>query len=116
MGWPNLVRRWRRRKPCSPRRTHNPRPMRSLILQMARLGDLVQTLPAIMALKTRNPDETLDLLCASPLAGLASVFPGINRVVPWEPDRWQQWAQRWPDTPGVILETAHSYVGGLASS
>lgn len=87
--------------------------MGSLIIQLARLGDLVQTLPAIMALKARNPGEALDLLCAAPLAGIVSLFPGIEHVLAWEGDRWQQWATSWPEAPTSILATAQSYVNGL---
>lgn len=66
---------------------------RELIIQLARLGDLVQTLPAITALKARNPVSTLDLLCPSQLAPIARLFPGIARVLEWDGPGWRQRAE-----------------------
>ncbi len=61
---------------------------RTLLLQLARLGDLIQSLPVIFSLHTHFPEQQLDLLCAEPLAPLGRLFPGIQRVYPWEGDAW----------------------------
>lgn len=65
---------------------------RALLVQLARLGDLVQSLPAIAGLNARHPGRPLDLLCPTALAGLASLFPGIDRVLGWDGARWHTWA------------------------
>ncbi len=87
--------------------------MASLIIQLARLGDLIQTLPAIAALKARNSDETLDLLCAAPLTGIVALFRGIEHVLAWEADRWREWANGRSDTPTAMIAAAHTYMNGL---
>ncbi|HJT18924.1 MAG TPA: glycosyltransferase family 9 protein [Nitrospira sp.] len=84
--------------------------MRSLIVQLARLGDVIQTLPAIAALNARDSSETLDVLCAASLTGVVSLFPGIRRVLPWDGDRWRQWAGGWRKTSMSILPTVESYL------
>ena len=61
---------------------------RSLIIQLARLGDLIQSLPAISSLRRYFSDQSLDLLCAAPLVPLGQLFPGIQRVYPWEGEQW----------------------------
>ncbi|NWF71974.1 MAG: hypothetical protein HXY51_02865, partial [Nitrospirae bacterium] len=48
---------------------------RALLIQLARLGDLVQSLPVIASLAARYPRWSLDLLCPGPLADLARLFP-----------------------------------------
>ena len=56
---------------------------RRLLIQLARLGDLVQSLPAFASLTSRDPQGPLDLLCPAPLADIARLFPDVGRVVPW---------------------------------
>lgn len=87
--------------------------MRSLLIQLARLGDLLQTLPAMTALKRQAPGEALDLLCPAPLTPIVSLFPGIDRALAWEPDRWGQWASGWRETPASIMAAARAYLDGL---
>ncbi len=65
---------------------------RGLLIQLARLGDLVQSLPAIVGLKARYHNRPLDLLCPSALVGLASFLPGVDRVLGWDGSRWHAWA------------------------
>ncbi len=64
--------------------------MRALLIQLARLGDLVQTIPAITSLHERHADWVLDLLCPISLEGLGRMFPGISRVVPWDGMAWNR--------------------------
>jgi len=65
---------------------------RTLLIQLARLGDLIQSLPAFASLRARYPHRSLDLLCAAPLADLARLFPGVEHVLEWDGAQWQAWA------------------------
>lgn len=66
---------------------------RALIVQLARLGDLLQTLPAITAIKSADPSLTLDLLCPMPLSPIGRMLPGITRVLEWDGLAWRQHGQ-----------------------
>lgn len=66
---------------------------RSLLIQLARLGDLVQSLPAIASLTARYPHRSLDLLCPEPLAELGRLFPGVGQVLEWNGAQWHAWAK-----------------------
>jgi ADP-heptose:LPS heptosyltransferase len=66
---------------------------RRLLIQLARLGDLVQSLPAIASLTARYPHRSLDLLCPAPLADLARLFPGVGHVLKWNGAQWHLWAE-----------------------
>jgi len=72
------------------------------MIQLARLGDLVQSLPAIASLTARYPNRSLDLLCPAPLADLARLFPGVGQVLLWNGAQWHAWAE--------------SFVGGFQPS
>ena len=61
---------------------------RALVIQLARLGDLLQSLPAITALRDRDPHRPLDLLCPSPVAPLGRLFPGIEQALSWNGEVW----------------------------
>jgi ADP-heptose:LPS heptosyltransferase len=63
---------------------------RALVIQLARLGDLVQTLPAITALRTRHAETPLDLLCPSHLTEVGRMVPGIDKVLAWDGAAWQR--------------------------
>jgi heptosyltransferase-1 len=63
------------------------------MIQLARLGDLVQSLPAIASLAARYPDRSLDLLCPAPLADLARLFPDVGHVLEWNGAQWHAWAE-----------------------
>ncbi len=67
---------------------------RTLVIQLARLGDLVQTMPMIAALRKQCPRETIDLLCPEPLRDLGTLIPGLDRVIGWDGARWHRWAAR----------------------
>jgi ADP-heptose:LPS heptosyltransferase len=66
---------------------------RRLLIQLARLGDLVQSLPTFASLTARYPHRSLDLLCPAPLADLARLFPEVGRVLQWNGAQWHVWAQ-----------------------
>ncbi|MGH7233252.1 MAG: glycosyltransferase family 9 protein [Nitrospiraceae bacterium] len=82
----------------------------AVVIQLARLGDLVQSLPAIMALKERRLEQNLSLLCASPLSSVAACFPGLDRVIAWEGTRWRTWATNWPVSPKRTLDEVKRYL------
>ncbi len=63
---------------------------RTILIQFARLGDLIQSLPVISSLQTRYPHQELDLLCAEPLVPLGQIFPGIQRVYSWKGEQWHK--------------------------
>ncbi|WP_187299422.1 glycosyltransferase family 9 protein [Nitrospira moscoviensis] len=66
---------------------------RALVIQLARLGDLVQSLPAIAALRARHPETQLDLLCPSQLAEVGRMLPGIENVLEWDGAAWRRRAE-----------------------
>jgi ADP-heptose:LPS heptosyltransferase len=63
---------------------------RALVIQLARLGDLVQTIPAITALKESHADWDVDLLCPMTLAEIGQLLPGISAVVKWDGAAWHR--------------------------
>lgn len=87
---------------------------RALIVQLARLGDLLQTLPVIAALKAQDPEGVLDLLCPAHLASVARQFPGIAQVLEWDGPAWRDRAV----TASARVEQEHvaeadRYLGSL---
>ncbi len=67
---------------------------RALIIQLARLGDLLQTVPAIAALKEEEPCLELDLLCPAPVAKIGRLLPQIRQVLEWDGTWWRKQAQQ----------------------
>jgi heptosyltransferase-1 len=63
---------------------------RALVIQLARLGDLLQSLPAITQLRARHPETQFDLLCPSHLAEVGRLLPGIEKVLEWDGAAWQR--------------------------
>ncbi len=96
---------------------HEPSPApRDLVIQMARLGDLVQTLPAIESLQEAYPKRTLDVLCAAPLSSLLAGVSHIGRVIPWDGAQWRDWATGWPENPTVTLQVMQQYLASLGDT
>ena len=62
----------------------------ALVIQLARLGDLLQSLPAITQLCLRHPETQFDLLCPSHLAEVGRLLPGIEKVIEWDGAAWQR--------------------------
>jgi heptosyltransferase III len=54
--------------------------LRILLIQLRRLGDLILTTPAILALRDRFPEAHLPLLVASDCESLVPAIPAINEV------------------------------------
>ncbi len=63
---------------------------RALVIQLARLGDLLQSLPAITQLRARHPETQFDLLCPSHLSEVGRLFPCIENVLEWDGGAWQR--------------------------
>lgn len=55
--------------------------MKILVLQLARLGDIYQTWPALHALKRQNPDATVHLLTRAAFAAAAPIGSAAARLV-----------------------------------
>ncbi|MBX3369558.1 MAG: hypothetical protein KF793_04135, partial [Nitrospira sp.] len=83
---------------------------------MARLGDLVQTLPAIESLQEAYPERTLDVLCAAPLSSLLAGMRHIGRVIPWDGAQWRDWATGWPENPTATLQVMQQYLASLGDT
>jgi ADP-heptose:LPS heptosyltransferase len=73
------------------------------MVQLARLGDLLQTVPAITAIAEADPAFVLDLLCPAPLAPIGRMLPGITTVLEWDGMAWRQQAQ----AAGAGLQPEH---------
>jgi ADP-heptose:LPS heptosyltransferase len=110
-NWPDPNSAWCRTMP------HEPSPkFRDLVIQMARLGDLVQTLPAIEALKETYPERILDIICAAPLTGVLAGLPHIGRVIPWDGAQWRTWATRWQANPTATLQVMQNYIASIGDT
>ena len=87
---------------------------RFLLIQLARLGDLIQSLPVITSLHTHFPEQQLDLLCAEPLAPLGRLFPGIQRVYPWEGETWHSLSAMADQVGEQQINAARGYLADWA--
>ncbi len=86
----------------------------ALIIQLARMGDLLQSLPVITALREREPDRALDILCSFQLISLAKTFPGVGRVIPWNGHDWHNLTRNAGDECRELLERATCRLSELA--
>jgi ADP-heptose:LPS heptosyltransferase len=89
---------------------------RTLVVQLARLGDLIQTIPAMTALKMVDPTRGLDLLCPSSLAPIGRLIPAVDQVLEWDGTVWHRWAD--DASPGFLpthLERAAKQLEALAT-
>ncbi|MGH7181696.1 MAG: glycosyltransferase family 9 protein [Nitrospiraceae bacterium] len=86
------------------------------MIQLARLGDLVQSLPAIASLAGRYPYRSLDLLCPAPLADLARLFPDVGQVLEWNGAQWHAWAESFVgEFQPSWLREVEQHLAGLTS-
>lgn len=85
----------------------------ALLIQLARLGDLVQSLPAIEALKKQHSERWLDVLCAAPLAPMLGGCRAIHRSIPWDGALWRTWADQWARNPTGALQAAWTYLTAI---
>jgi ADP-heptose:LPS heptosyltransferase len=54
--------------------------MRFLIVNLTRMGDLLQTLPLVNGLRERHPGAEIDYLAMRGFSGILKFFPGISEV------------------------------------
>jgi ADP-heptose:LPS heptosyltransferase len=83
---------------------------RGLVIQLARLGDLIQSLPAIAALNAEAAVAALDLLCPAPFTSIGSCVPGVERILAWEVERWRMWADQWSSAREETLTEIEAYL------
>jgi ADP-heptose:LPS heptosyltransferase len=87
---------------------------RTLVIQLARLGDLIQTVPVLYALRRHRPETALDLLCAAPLAELVrNTFP-VDNVLPWDGAQCRVWADEWNRDPLGATKRLQRYIDSLS--
>lgn len=82
--------------------SHSP----ALVVQLARLGDVIQSLPVIEALQHANPARAVDVLCASPLVSIARRCASVRSVLGWDGAQWRRLAQQWNAEPSLVLRSA----------
>lgn len=86
------------------------------MIQLARLGDLAQSLPAFASLTARDPRGPLDLLCPAPLADIARLFPEVGHVLEWNGAQWHAWAESFAgEFDPSRLREVEQYLTGLMS-
>jgi heptosyltransferase-2/heptosyltransferase-3 len=71
--WPAALRRLFHRRAADP-------PKRILCFRLERIGDLLMTAPALMALRTLVPGATIDLVVGSWNREIAAAIAGVDRV------------------------------------
>jgi lipopolysaccharide heptosyltransferase I len=73
---------------------------RTLIIKPSSMGDIVQALPVLTALKEQHPRARIWWLVAKPFAGLLEGHPRLDGLILFDRDRFAQMARR----AGVVLE------------
>lgn len=58
-----------------------PSPRKILIVKLSAIGDVIQTLPMLAALRRRFPEAQIDWVVEEEAAGLLKGYPGIDRVL-----------------------------------
>ena len=86
---------------------------RALVIQQARLGDLVQSLPAIEAVRACYADRPVDLLCPTPLGPVLARSQAIRRIIPWDGGQWRVWVDQWTQDPAATLRTIQNFIASL---
>lgn len=56
-----------------------------LVVRQDRLGDAINAVPVLMALKRKLSESEISFMIASPLAELFAGQPYLDEVIPWEP-------------------------------
>ncbi len=59
---------------------------RILIVNLTRLGDLLQTSPTVAALRARHPDARIVFLAEKNFAEACRGVPGLDRIISWDLD------------------------------
>ncbi|MCX5913550.1 MAG: lipopolysaccharide heptosyltransferase II [Deltaproteobacteria bacterium] len=71
-------------------------PQKILIVKLSAIGDVIQTLPMLAALRRRFPEAQIDWVVEEEAAGLLWGYPGIDRVLVSRRKSWQRkiWKRR----------------------
>lgn len=85
LAWPFLL--------LGLRRT--PEPKRLLVIQGAKLGDLICSTPVLAALKRRFPGVYLTVLADGAWSGLLACHPCVDAVLPLDKNAWRGWRGKW---------------------
>lgn len=88
----------------------SPKGVRRLVIQLARMGDLMQTRPLLARLRAADADGTVGLAVPEELAPLAEMIPEVDAVipVPQSVGSGRNLAERWSEVKkalGPILGT-----------
>jgi len=65
-------------------------PRKILIVKLSAIGDVIQTLPMLTALRRRFPEAQIDWVVEEEAAGLLKGYPGIDRVLVSRRKTWQK--------------------------
>ncbi len=75
---------------------------RILVIQMFRLGDLIQTTPLLAGLRAKHPSARIDLLIPDGLERVVAGNPAVSRVIPFPAAEAARLARR--DDPQAVAE------------
>ena len=64
-------------------------PKRVLIIRLSAIGDVVFASPLVAACKKRYPDAEIDWLAEGVVRPLLTELPGLNKVILWPRQEWQ---------------------------
>lgn len=60
---------------------------RLLVVNLTRMGDVIQTTPLVEGLRARHPEAWIGLLVLEGFLGIARLVPGVDEVLAWDQDR-----------------------------
>ena len=70
-------------------------PKRVLIIRLSAIGDVVFASPLVAACKKRYPEAEIDWLAEGVVRPLLTELPGLNKVILWPRQEWQDlWRER----------------------
>ena len=73
----------------------SPEPKRVLIIRLSAIGDVVFASPLVAACKKRYPDTEIDWLAEGVVRPLLTELPGLNEVILWPRQEWQDlWREK----------------------
>ena len=70
-------------------------PKRVLIIRLSAIGDVVFASPLVAACKKRYPEAEIDWLAEGVVRPLLTELPGLNEVILWPRQEWQDlWREK----------------------
>ncbi|MGQ5521820.1 lipopolysaccharide heptosyltransferase I [Chitinimonas sp. PSY-7] len=61
-----------------------------LLIRMSSMGDIIHNFPAVTELRGHFPNAEIHWVVEEAFVGLASLHPGVNRVIPFALRRWRK--------------------------